>query len=121
MWFGHLNNLFVLVVFYIYGIGMVCGVLLIRIWHLQLLGMVLWAFVYLLVNGDVVGLILFGGIGVWALVSIAIINVQDGLWVLKSVKGGWTRDLVAIFIVLVVYGIVFGIHIWFGVNSFMGL
>jgi uncharacterized membrane protein len=119
-WFGHLNNLLVLVAFYIYGIGMARGVLSTRIRHPQLLGTALWAFAHLLVNGDVAGLILFGGIGVWALVSIVIINAQDGPWVPKPAKGGWKRDLVAIPIVLVVYSIVAGIHIWLGVNPFTG-
>lgn len=119
-WFGHLNNLLVLVAFYTYGIGMARGVLSTRIRHPQLLGTTIWAFAHLLVNGDVAGLILFGGLGVWALVSIAIINAQDGVWVPKPAKGGWKRDLVAIPIVLAVYGIVAGIHIWLGVNPFTG-
>lgn len=117
-WFGHLNNLLVLIAFYTYGIGMARGVLSTKIRHPQLLGTAIWAFAHLLVNGDLAGLILFGGIGIWAVVAIAIINAQDGPWVPKPAKGGWGRDGVAFVIAFAVYGIVAGIHIWLGVNPF---
>jgi uncharacterized membrane protein len=117
-WFGHLNNLAMLVALYVYGIGMARGVLSTKIRHPQLWGTTIWAFSHLLVNGTLAGVILFGGIGVWALAAMAVINAQDGGWVPKPAKGGWARDGVAVVIVLVVYAIISAIHIWLGVNPF---
>lgn len=121
VWFGHLNNLLVLVAFYVYGIGMARGVLSTKVRHPQLWGTFIWAAAHLLVKGHLAGLILFGGLAVWALAAIAAINAQDGGWSPKPAKGGWMRDLVAVPIVLVVYAIVGAIHAWLGVNPFGGL
>ncbi|MCF5847599.1 NnrU family protein [Aeromonas veronii] len=45
--------------------------------HPQLLGTLLWAVVHLLVNSEARSLVLFGGIGLWALVSMVWISVRD--------------------------------------------
>ena len=46
--------------------------------HPQLTGMALWAVGHLFSNGDLRALVLFGGLGVWAVASIAFINRRDG-------------------------------------------
>lgn len=119
-WFTHANNLLMLVALYVYGIGMARGVLSTRVRHPQLMGTVIWAAAHVLVNGHLAGVLLFGGIGVWALVSIALINAQEGSWTPKPAKGGWVRDGVAALIVLGVYAAIAAIHIWLGVNPFGG-
>ena len=43
----------------------------------QLLGTLLWACAHLAVNSEARSLVLFGGIGLWALVSIIWISVRD--------------------------------------------
>lgn len=45
--------------------------------HPQLLGTLLWAVAHLLVNSEARSLVLFGGIGLWALVSIVWISVRE--------------------------------------------
>ncbi|MNG91935.1 NnrU protein [compost metagenome] len=45
--------------------------------HPQLLGTLLWACAHLAVNSEARSLVLFGGIGAWALVSIVWISVRD--------------------------------------------
>lgn len=45
--------------------------------HPQLLGTLLWAGAHLAVNSEARSLVLFGGIGLWALVSIVWISVRD--------------------------------------------
>ncbi|MGS3184067.1 NnrU family protein [Aeromonas taiwanensis] len=45
--------------------------------HPQLLGTLLWAGAHLTVNSEARSLVLFGGIGFWALVSIVWISVRD--------------------------------------------
>ena len=48
--------------------------------HPQLTGVGLWAGSHLLANGDLRGLVLFGGLGLWAIVAILFINRRDGAW-----------------------------------------
>ena len=78
-----INNLLMLVAFYIYAVGGPKGP---RVWigtklrHPQLIGFSIWAFAHLLVNGDVPSFILFGGLLIWAQVEILLINAQDGPW-----------------------------------------
>ena len=49
--------------------------------HPQLTGAVLWAVGHLLANGDSRSLILFGSIGVWALIEMPLISRREGEWV----------------------------------------
>lgn len=48
--------------------------------HPQLTGLVVWSIAHLLANGDNRSLVLFGVLGVWALVEIPLINRRDGPW-----------------------------------------
>ena len=48
--------------------------------HPQMLSVVLWSAAHLLANGDSRSIALFGGLGVWALVEIALCNRRDGEW-----------------------------------------
>jgi uncharacterized membrane protein len=46
--------------------------------HPQLTGLAVWALAHLLANGDNRSLVLFGGLGLWALVEMPLINRRDG-------------------------------------------
>ena len=48
--------------------------------HPQLAGVAVWGFGHLAANGELRSLVLFGGIGVWALVAMVTINRRDGAW-----------------------------------------
>lgn len=48
--------------------------------HPQLVGIVLWSAGHILASGQVRSLVLFGGIGAWAVVEILLINRRDGAW-----------------------------------------
>lgn len=45
--------------------------------HPQLLGALIWSGAHLLVNAEARSLILFGGLGLWALISIVWISIRD--------------------------------------------
>jgi uncharacterized membrane protein len=47
--------------------------------HPQLTGLAVWALAHLLSNGDNRSLVLFGGLGLWALVEMPLINRRDGV------------------------------------------
>lgn len=76
----HLNNLMILIAFYMVAIaGM--GVWLDRkIRHSMLAGFKLWAFGHLIVNGDLASLILFGGLLAWAVIEMILINRAEPDW-----------------------------------------
>ncbi len=49
--------------------------------HPQLTGLVIWAIGHLLANGDSRSLVLFGVLGIWALIEMPLINRREGVWV----------------------------------------
>jgi uncharacterized membrane protein len=48
--------------------------------HPQLTGVAVWAGSHLLANGDLRSLVLFGGLGAWAIVAMLLLNGRDGPW-----------------------------------------
>lgn len=48
--------------------------------HPQMTAVILWSSGHLLANGDSRSLVLFGGLGIWAVLEIIFINKRDGAW-----------------------------------------
>ena len=116
---GHLNNTLMLVSLFLFGVGGTKGTLFTRMRHPMLWGAVIWAVAHLLVNGDAASLVLFGGIGLWALVEMVAINAA-GPWVRPLTGRGVKGDLMNLVGTLVLYGAIAGIHSWLGYNPFLG-
>jgi uncharacterized membrane protein len=88
--------------------------------HPQLTGVFLWAVAHLISNGDSRSLVLFGGIGVWALVEIAVINRRDVGW-LKPESVGLKRSLIPLVIGVGAWILLIFIHPWIaGVPALRG-
>lgn len=117
-WGNHLNNLLVLIAFYVFGINMAKGALSQKFRHPMLTGFALWAVAHLLVRGDLGAVILFGGLGLWAVVAMVMINRAQPIWTPVTPKGGAKRDMVAGVVVLVTYLIVGVIHGLIGPSPF---
>ena len=115
---GHLNNLLMLIAVFLFGVGQSKGRVRTYLRHPMLLSVIVWAIAHLLVNGDVASLILFGGLGIWAVVEIALINAQTR-WT-PPAPGGLRGDAINLAISLVLYGLIAGVHIWLGYNPFLG-
>ena len=49
--------------------------------HPQLTGVIAWGIGHLLANGETRSVILFGGLAVWAVIEILLLNHRDGMWV----------------------------------------
>jgi uncharacterized membrane protein len=115
-----INNLLMLVAFYIYAVGGP-GPGKPRVWlgtkmrHPQLTGFAIWAAGHLLVNGDVPSFILFGGLFVWAVVEIALINAAEPAWT-PPPKGNARKEVVYVGLTLVIVVVVMVIHNWLGVQ-----
>ena len=111
-----INNLLMLVAFYIYAVGGPKGP---RVWigtklrHPQLIGFSIWAAGHLLVNGDVPSFILFGGLLIWAQAEILLINAQDGPWT-PPPRAARRKEVIYVVATVVLVGVIMVIHNWLG-------
>jgi len=55
-----------------------------RVRHPQLTGFSLWALAHLALNGDLRTVVLFGGLAVWAIATIFLLNKRDGAFSLPE-------------------------------------
>ena len=111
LWTRHLGMLLVLVAFILFvASGMPTRIKQI-IRHPQLTGVVIWAGAHLLMNGDSRSLVLFGGMGSWALLEIMLINRREGAWV-KPALPGIGQEMKILVIGVVVFLAVMFAHPW---------
>jgi hypothetical protein len=114
-----INNLLVLIAFYLFAAsGMKTGITR-RLRHPQLVGFALWAFGHLLVNGDLPSLVLFGGLLAWAIVEIAVINRAVPGWTPPAHPVPIRKEGMAVLGTLIVFAVVGLIHGWLGYNPFV--
>ncbi len=115
---GHLNNLLMLISVFLIGVPHSKGIVKQKLRHPMLTAVVVWAFAHLLVNGDMASVVLFGWLGLWAIVSMVLINAQQS-WT-PPAEGRIRSDAIGAGITVVVFAIIAGIHIWLGYNPFLG-
>ena len=118
-WAVHLNNLLMLVAVALLGLGSSKSRLRGTLRHPMLTGVIVWALAHLMVNGDVPSLVLFGGLALWAVAEMGVINRAEPApapFTGGSVKG----DIRLAVISVVVYAVIAGIHIWIGPSPFGG-
>lgn len=114
-----INNLLVLLAFYLYAADGMKTRVTAWIHHPQLTGFSLWAFAHLLTNGDLPSFILFGGLLVWALVEIVILN-RAGAWKRRTGPFPVRKEIMAAVGAVVVTLVVGLIHGWIGPWPFGG-
>ena len=112
-WGWHANNLLMLSAIFLVDVGRAGGVVGTKIRHPMLLGAVVWVVAHLLVNGDLASLVLFGGLGLWALAEMAIISRFDGPWT-PPPRGPVAKDAKVMAIAVVIYAVIVSIHYWLG-------
>lgn len=116
-WAVHLNNLMMLFAVGLLGASHSKGNAKRYVRHPLLLAVVVWSAAHLLVNGDVASVVLFGGLGAWAVTAIFAINARDGVWV-KPAPAPRKKDLILVAITLVAFGIIAMIHGLIGPSPF---
>lgn len=79
--------------------------------HPQLAGFALWAGAHLLANGDRRSLLLFGGLGLWAVLAILFINRRDGAWV-KPDPLPMAAEVKLVAITILAFAVLFFAHPW---------
>lgn len=86
--------------------------------HPMLTGVVLWSVSHLISNGTTRALVLFGGLGIWAILEIILINRRDGEYT-KPISPGFSGELKGVFISGILFGVVYFLHPYFtGVTPF---
>ena len=113
-----INNLLVLVGFFLFASAGIKNRIGTQMRHPQLTGFALWAFAHLLVNGDLPSFVLFGGLLLWALVEMAVINRAEPNWVRPPHQTVMRKEVMAAVGAVVAYLVVGLIHAWLGYNPF---
>lgn len=112
-----INNLLMVAALYFVSPGPKKGAIFYKMRHPMLTGFSLWAIAHLLVNGDVPSFVLFGGLLVWALAEMAVINRAEPAWT-PPAKGSISKDVMFLGIAFVLLGVIGAIHSWLGYNPF---
>jgi uncharacterized membrane protein len=113
-----INNLLMFIAFYVFAMSGPKGAkpwLGTKLRHPQLTAVLIFCAAHLLVNGDLRSVVLFGGLAIWAVAEIAIINRQDGAWTpppRAPVKKEVTTAIIAVVITIVVMLV----HNWLGIQ-----
>jgi uncharacterized membrane protein len=119
-WGWHLNNLLMVFSMILLGAGHMKSNIRRFVRHPMLTAAVVWAIGHLAANGDWRSIVLFGGLGLWAILAMVFINRRDGAFVAPP-ESPRSKDFMAIGGGVVVYVAVALIH-WFvfGVKPFPG-
>jgi uncharacterized membrane protein len=111
----HVNNLLMILAFYLYAASGAKTWITTIIRHPQLTGFKTWAIAHLLVNGDLAAIILFGGLLAWAVVEVIVLNRAAREWIPPG-RVPARKEATTIIATIVVVGVVMGIHNWLGVQ-----
>ena len=89
--------------------------------HPQLLGVLCWSAAHLLVNGDSRSLLLFGGLGTWAIAQIFFLNRRDGAWK-RPMSAPFLNDILLLLAGAFIFSLLAHFHVsLFGVAPFPNL
>jgi uncharacterized membrane protein len=113
--FTHVNNLLMILAFYLYAASGAKTWITTKIRHPQLTGFKTWAVAHLLVNGDLAAIILFGGLLAWAVVTVIILNRAAREWIPPGPAPA-RKEVTTVVATIVVVGVVMAIHNWLGVQ-----
>ena len=120
VWGVHVNNTLMLLAVYLMGVGGAKGWLATKLRHPMLLGVCAWAVAHLLANGDEASILLFGGMLLWALGMIFMLNRRTGAWERPKPRGA-ANEVRLILITLAIFAVITFAHgPMLGVNPFPG-
>ncbi len=89
--------------------------------HPMLTAVIVWAGAHLLANGDNRSVALFGGLALWALIAIILINRRDGAWQ-RPAPVALSRDAITVVGAIVVFSVVLMLHKYvIGVSPLPGM
>ena len=118
-WGRHAASLLVLIAFILFSASHGQNNIKRLVRHPQLSGVALWGVAHLLANGESRSIVLFGGLALWAVVEIVLINRREGAW-RKPEPAPRKKDAIAVVGGVVVYGVIAAMHQWlFGFSPFV--
>ena len=74
--------------------------------------MLLWSVGHLLANGDSRALVLFGGLGIWAILEMWLISRRDGAWVKPPIPS-LKAETLGVVTSLAIYTVLVYLHPYF--------
>jgi len=80
--------------------------------HPQLTGVACWSLAHLLANGDSRALVLFGGLAVWSIGEMVLIDRREGAWS-RPAPVPWVADLKPLVAAAVAFFVLRWAHPWF--------
>lgn len=118
-WGRHATALLVLIAFILFGASHGTNNIRRLVRHPQLTAVACWGIGHLLANGESRSIILFGGLTLWAILEIMLLNRRDGAWQ-KPEPAPRKKDVITVVIGIVVYVVFAAVHPWlFGVSPFV--
>ncbi len=114
-----INNILMVFSFYLFAASGAKTKITRTIRHPQLSAVILWCVAHILVNGDTPSFVLFGGLMIWAIAEMVVINRAEGPrgpYHEVPVKKEFTAAVATVIMVIVVGGI----HAILGYNPFGG-
>jgi uncharacterized membrane protein len=118
-WGRHAASLLVLIAFILFSASHGQNNIKRFVRHPQLSSLVVWGIAHLLANGESRSIVLFGGLTLWAVVEIVLLNRRDGAWE-KPAPAPRKKDIIAVVAGVVVYAVFAYLHGWlFGVSPFV--
>ncbi|MGR3323113.1 MAG: NnrU family protein [Pseudooceanicola sp.] len=112
-----INNLLMVAALYFTSPGPKKGAIFYRMRHPMLTGFLLWTVAHLLVNGDVPSFVLFGGLAVWAVAEMVVINRAEPEWT-PPPKGSIGKDAMFLAISVLLLLVIGWVHTWLGYPAF---
>ena len=80
---------------------------------LHLGGVKVWAFAHLLVNGDLASIVLFGGLMLWSVASMLLINRAEPDWQRPGPSSA-ANEAKTLVLTAVIVGVIGYVHNWLG-------
>lgn len=108
-----INNLLMVLAVYLYVSSGAKTWITTKIRHPQLTAVKVWALAHLLVNGDVASFVLFGGLMMWAVLEVIVINRSGAVW---APEKGWPvkNEVQAVLGTVLIVGVIAFVHNWLG-------
>ena len=120
VWWGRrpfwvsISYLLMLLAFYMMTASSMKAGITSKVRHPQLTAIKAWSVSHLLVNRDLPSIILFGGLLAWAVISVILINRQDGKDALVAADTSWVKEALASAVTIGLYGALAHAHAYRG-------
>jgi len=124
VWWGRsgalvgINNLLMLLAVYLFAASGSKTWITSKIKNPQLTAFKAWCVAHLLVNGDLVSFILFGGLLAWAVWQVILLKRAGVAPEAPKTEYPKDKEFKAVVATIIVFAVIAGVHAWLGYNPF---